>query len=212
MFGTLWHLPNDPLATGSGFTIANGISGSNIVGYYLDATGAAHGFLYNINTNSYTTLIDPLATGGTLASGIDGRNIVGNYHDGTGVHGFLYNTSTNAYTTLDEPLTLVATYPSGISGGNIVGSYDGIPSPSWDGFVYNTSTNAYTTLDNPLATGGTFANGIDGSNIVGSYSDGTGSHGFLYTAAPEPSTLTLLGIGGVGLVGYGWRRRKRVAA
>jgi hypothetical protein len=30
-------------------------------------------------------------------------------------------------------------------------------------------------------------------------------------AAPEPASLTLLGIGGAGLVGYGWRRRKRAA-
>jgi PEP-CTERM motif len=31
-------------------------------------------------------------------------------------------------------------------------------------------------------------------------------------SAPEPSTLTLLGIGAFGLLGYGWRRRKQTVA
>jgi len=31
-------------------------------------------------------------------------------------------------------------------------------------------------------------------------------------AVPEPSSLTLLSIGGAGLLGYGWRRRKRSVA
>jgi hypothetical protein len=29
-------------------------------------------------------------------------------------------------------------------------------------------------------------------------------------AVPEPSSLTLFGLGGLGLLGYGWQRRKRL--
>jgi hypothetical protein len=32
------------------------------------------------------------------------------------------------------------------------------------------------------------------------------------SAAPEPASLTLLGLGSLGLLGYGWRRRKQAAA
>jgi hypothetical protein len=103
-------------------TEANGISGSNIVGTYYDASGNLHGFLFNGST--YTTLDDPLGVKGTQAWGISGTDIVGNYYDSSGEsHGFLYNGST--YTTLDTLLgngtQVYAVF--GIDGNNIVGCY-----------------------------------------------------------------------------------------
>ena len=44
------------------------------------------GFLYNMITNSYTTLDEPMGTNGSGAFGISGNNIVGTYSDATGSH------------------------------------------------------------------------------------------------------------------------------
>jgi hypothetical protein len=202
---------DDPLAETDSGTWVNGISGTNIVGYYGDRNGRIYGFLYN--GAAWTTLDDPLAASGTYAYGISGSNIVG-YYLGSGdlYHGFLYNGKT--YTTLDDPMGVGGTVASGISGGDIVGNY-------WDssgvnhGFLY--SGGAWTTLDDPLAGSappqGTQAHGISGSNIVGSYWDGSGYiHGFLYdghtwTTLDEPLTASgtfVQGISGSNIVGHYW--------
>jgi hypothetical protein len=79
--------------------------------------------LYNISTNTYTTLDDPLATNGTTAYGIDGSNIVGEYIGGNNSYeGFLYNGST--YTTFDDSLAVDTTLTD-ISGNNVVGYISG---------------------------------------------------------------------------------------
>ena len=80
--------------------MANGVSGKNVVGYYLDASGRSHGFLYNGTT--YST-IDPPGSLGANATAVSGNIVVGNYNDRSGGHtvGFLFDGST--YTTLDVP-------------------------------------------------------------------------------------------------------------
>ncbi len=61
----------------------------NAVGTYVDATGQFHGVLYNIASNTYQTIDDPLAASGagngTTLNGINDKNqLVGFYVNGDG--------------------------------------------------------------------------------------------------------------------------------
>jgi hypothetical protein len=64
--------------------------------------------------------------------------------------------------------------------------------------------NSITVEEDILTNGG--SNGVTVSIV----NNGFSTPGF--TSVPEPSTLTLLGIGSLSLLGYGWRRRKQVLA
>jgi probable HAF family extracellular repeat protein len=76
--GGVYTTLDDPLAgNGAAFggaaqgTYATGINAAGqIVGYYLDSNGIEHGFLYNPNGATYTTLDDPLANQGPVRSPI----------------------------------------------------------------------------------------------------------------------------------------------
>ena len=198
---------NDPsagTANGEG-TFARGISGGNIVGYYLDVPSSYHGFFYN---GGWTTLDDPTAApgyyAGTLAEGISGNMVVGYFIDASSVErGFLYDLAGNAWTTLNYP-GAVATNCIGISGNYVVGGY---ADPSGDdyGFLYDIANNTWTLLIYPGSTS-TLAEGIDGDNVVGYYVDSSGSsHGFL-AVVPEPSTW-LSAILGTASLWFARRRR-----
>jgi hypothetical protein len=61
---------------GASQTYAHGINGNNIVGWYQDAPGNYHGFLYD--GTDWTTLDMPGSTNTKLLD-LDGSNIVGIY-------------------------------------------------------------------------------------------------------------------------------------
>lgn len=218
--GSSWESLDVPYPT---WTVAYGISGSNIVG----ACGAG-GFLYN-GTN-YQILDIPGSTKyAKYATDIDGSNIIGNYGDDSGQqHGFLYNGS--SWSTID-PAGSTMTFLNGISGNNIVGQYSHPGGAS--GFIYNISSGTTTDLgglgylhvlgidgDNIVGIGpagphtvlynmtngegtilampgatGTYASAISGDKIVGDYVDASYIYRpFIYTI-PEPASCIIMGIG-----------------
>ena len=182
--GGVFTTLNDPSASGSNGTIAFGINASGfIVGGYGVGSITAHGFLYNPNNGTYTTIDDPLGVGRTTAFGINATGqIVGVYLDPMLVmHGFVRD-SGGMYATLDDPSATSGTVALGINGaGQVVGYYtaNGVN----HGFLYSPNSGTpYTALDDPLATGGTQAFGInDLGQIVGTYDNATGTHAFIYS-------------------------------
>jgi probable HAF family extracellular repeat protein len=167
-----WRVIDRPGADGT-FPLA--VAGDRIVGYFDNATGNTHGFLYDGRT--WTDLDYPGAID-TYATGISGRKIVGYYHSDVAAerwHGFVYDGRN--WTMLDYP-GAVATRAYGIDGHTIVGSY-------WDGhvdhgFVYDGRT--WTTVDYADADA-TFVNAASQRTLAGNYVVDTYFHGFLRNGA-----------------------------
>jgi probable HAF family extracellular repeat protein len=185
---------NHPLATNG--TEAAGINGAGqIVGSY-NIGGTSHGFLYDLNSGTYTAILDDPSAGslGTVATGMnDAGQVVGFYFENTTArkHGFLFTPHPFAiggtYTTLDHPFAAPAsTIAQGINNaGQIVGYY-GDSNGKTHGFLY--SGGSYITIDDPLNTDLSEALDINSAGqIVGVYNNATGLHGFLLTITPNPS-------------------------
>ena len=83
------------------------------------------------------------------------------------------------------------------------------PGRQWRAFLWQSGQMVDLGLLNSGTDDASSATSInDAGQIVGYYNSGY-DHGFLATAVPEPSALVLLGIGAVGLLGYGaWRRSR----
>ena len=58
---------------------------------------------------------------------------------------------------------------------------------------------------------GSFTQTTMGGSVNASFTFETPATISAATAAPEPASLTLLGLGALGLLGYGWRKRKQAA-
>jgi hypothetical protein len=113
------------------------------------------------------------------------------------------NFTTGTIGVLDEPGSGLAGFESGITEGIFVVD---------SSFASYGLTTAIGPVTNDLvfgAFGATFSTDQGNFQITNFTSQGT------FTATlgtPEPASLTLLGLGGAALLGYGWRRRKRAVA
>jgi len=185
--GSAYTTISDPSAV-SDLTVATGISGQNVIGYYLGSENQACGFLYNSTTQTFEDIEEPLGsqTGNVLLEGIDGNNVVGYITTGSNnISAFLYNIVSQSYSTINDPLGVEGTFPNGISGKDIVGFYDDANGIQ-HGFLYD--GNTFTTIDMPSSPDTNLA-ATDGTKIIGDTKPNTGSNiafEALITSVPEP--------------------------
>lgn len=151
-----------------------------IVGWYIDSSGQAHGFL--LDGLVAFTPIDYPGAAFTAAYGINNSGeIVGTWLDSNGAnHGFLLSGGT--YTSIDDPSSAGETFATAINDAEqIVGRYQDATN-AWHSFLHYGSK--FYAVDYPGGSG-TYAGGINGDGVVAGYYNYPGTpQGFAEYALP----------------------------
>jgi hypothetical protein len=186
-----------------------GVNDHNIaVGFYTDASGATHGYSYNIAATTFSANIDdPSANGSTTAAAINNAGVIaGFYTDGSGnTDGFIDKGGT--FTTLDVA-GATSTFLTGLNNSGEAVGFD-MTGTVTHGVVCSAITLTCVQVDDPSGIDATVFNGVnDQGQIVGFYTNGAGNTiGLLANPIPEPSSIFLLG-GALIALSVALRRRR----
>ncbi len=157
-------------------------------GFYNDAAGNSHGFVYDINTGAFTSVNVASATSVTATDINDKGDISGFFTSGTGaMDGFVDNNGT--ITTLTGPSGAATVQALGLNDiGQVVGSFTDAKGNT-HGFIYNEASRTYTVVNDPNAKGMTVVNGInDIGQAVGFYLDHKGNTDGMLVTLPHAPT------------------------
>ena len=156
--------------------------GNQVVGNYDTALVTGNAFVYNIATNTYTTINRPTSGGtavSTTAYGIYGNQIVGGSTDpGAGglTHAYMLNQSTGVYTIYDAPGPTTVTHFEGVTGGGRANTYN-LVADSVDingqahAWAVHVDANGNATWTEISVNGSlvTSANSVYGNTVIGVY-------------------------------------------
>ena len=146
------------------------------VGFYVDAQGNSHGFVYEIGQHEFDAV---------NISGFSNVTATGINNDGD-ISGFVVNAQGQdegfvrdehgKVTLLAGPTGAVSSQALGLNNkGEVVGTYTDAGN-KMHGFVYNEHDHSYLTVDDPKGVGTTTVNGINDRNqLVGFYVDSAGN-------------------------------------
>ncbi len=199
--------------------------------------GNGHGTVFSVNTNgtNYKTLLSFTGTGGVASGGYPGDGLilsgtslfgmtqeggVGGYGNvfsvgtnGTNYHDILSFTGTGGASPGASPLGTLLLTGTTFFGMTADGGPDrvgNIFSVGIDGSDYQDLYDFTAGIDGGYPAGGLTLS--DGTLFGMTSSGGPNGDGTVFAlslnATPEPSTLALCAAGAIGLIGYGWRRRR----
>ncbi len=209
--------PMDLGTLGGAISCAYGINAKgNVVGYsQITGSTTEHAFIYLYKGGVNSIMTDLQTLGGTNSRAYainDADHVVGWSQTSSGdTHAFFYNgTNMLDLNTLSGD---TASHAYGLNNHDqIVGSSETSEGAERAFLDVDGVMSDLNSMIDPNGWTLEEARGInDNGQIVGwgQIGDDGPTHAFLLTRVPEPSTLILLGIGALGFLGYGSRRRAK---